>query len=164
MTEPNLVACKCGGLMLDIGCGTHLFSKLAHGIDRVDFGQKYIADIDDIKTPWPILDNMYDSVHAYNILEHIWNKLHVLNEMWRVLKPRGIVEIVVPDAGNGKLDLSLADPTHITLWVKGTFTTYLCGHRPGGTQYNMRKWELIECRNMTEINDNIIFCRMRKPL
>lgn len=159
MTEPNLIACKCTGKMLDVGCGKHPFNPNADGIDMVDYGQLYVQDIEEF---WKIPDDTYDCVHAYNILEHITNKLGVLNEMWRVLKQGGVAEIVVPDSASS-MDMAMADPTHKSLWVKGTFYHYLCGNRPSGAEYDMRKWEMVECRNFSEINDNIIFCRIKKP-
>lgn len=155
----NLIGCKCHDKCLDIGCGIRPFADFADGFDKSINGQKYIGDIE---RKWPIEDNIYDTIHAWNILEHIRDKIFVLNEAQRVLKPGGTIEIIVPDASK-KMELAMADPTHISLWVKGTFMEYFCGRRPGNADYGMKKWELVECRAYTEINDNLIFCIMRKP-
>ena len=158
-TKENLVGCKCGDNVLDVGCGKETFRPGVDGFDIVDCGQKYIGDIE--KT-WPIPDNTYDFIHAWNIFEHLRNKLFVMNEAQRVLKPGGIIEILVPDIAK-KIDLAVADPTHVSFWVKGTFNDYFCGKRPGGAKYDMKKWELVECRNYDEVSDNLIIVHMRKP-
>ena len=46
-----------------------------------------------------IKDNTYDLIYASHILEHIpWFKtVSVLKEIYRILKPKGILEIWVPD-------------------------------------------------------------------
>lgn len=155
----NLVGCKCFGKCLDIGCGKITTPPFADGIDNQDFGQKYIWDID--TGNWPIDDNIYDNIHAWNVLEHIRNKVIVLNEAWRILKPGGIIEIVVPDFMK-KAELAIADPTHVSFWVQGTFMQYFAGQR--GLNIDIKKWELVECRNYDEVNDNLIICRMKKPI
>lgn len=161
MTD-NLQACQCGkkwNRCLNLGCGTTALPNM-DGIDIKDFKQKYICDIDNEN--WPIPDGSYEGIHAWNILEHIRNKIHVMNEAYRVLMPGGEIEIIVPDVGK-KIELAVADPTHVSFWVRGTFTEYFCGARPGGADYGMKKWELVECRHYNEINDNLLLVRMRKP-
>ena len=161
--EENLLACKCRGRWdrcLNLGCGSKSLGNL-DGIDIKDFGQRYICDIDNEE--WPIPDNTYGGIHAWNILEHIRNKIHVLNEAYRVLLPGGEIEIVVPDIVK-KMELAVADPTHVSFWVEGTFTQYFCGTRPGGSDYGIKKWELVESRHYNEVNDNLLLVRMKKPL
>lgn len=158
----NLIGCKCEHInVLDLGCGKSTFVETADGVDYTDFGQRYVCDFD--KGNLPIPDNTYDAIHAWNVLEHIQNKIHVLNECYRVLKPHGIIEIVVPDISK-KIELAVADPTHISFWVLGTFTQYFIGNRPGGSDYGIKKWIQIEARHYDEVNDNLLFIRMQKPL
>lgn len=45
---------------------------------------------------FPVNDNQYDFVISLNTLEHIYNPNFVLNEIYRVLKPKGIAYIFVP--------------------------------------------------------------------
>lgn len=154
----NLVGCKCYGKCLDLGCGKDKHPTFADGIDIQKFGQKYVSDIDNGK--FPIEYEYYDTIHAWNVLEHIRNKVHVLNECWRVLRKGGIMEAVMPDFAK-KYELAIADPTHVSFWVQGTFTQYLCGTR--GSNIGISKWDLIECRNYDEVNENLIIVKMRKP-
>jgi ubiquinone/menaquinone biosynthesis C-methylase UbiE len=156
--QDALLGCSCSGKCLDVGCGKDITPDNADGIDIRDLGQKFVADIE---RPWPIDDNTYDHIHAWNIVEHIRDKVFVLNEMWRVLKPGGIAEIVTPDFSQ-KPELAIADPTHVSFWVKGTIVQYFCGTR--GANIDIKKWELIDCQNYKEVNDNLIIAHIRKPI
>lgn len=58
------------------------------------FGRQYMTDACDLSV---ILDETYDFVMASHVLEHIANPLRALQEFKRVLKPGGVVLILVPD-------------------------------------------------------------------
>lgn len=83
--------------------------------------------IADLREPWPWNDNSVDEVLARDVFEHLPDKRHSMNELWRVLKPGGIARIQVPHATDG--DGGHCDPTHrsywttsdFEYWVKGTF-------------------------------------------
>lgn len=154
----SLLGCRCYGKCLDLGCGKNITPPFADGIDIQDCGQRFICDIDNDK--FPIHNETYDTIHAWNVLEHIRNKVHVLNECHRVIKRGGIMEVVVPDFAH-HVETAIADPTHISFWVAGTFSQYLCGTR--GLNLMISKWEMVECRNYTEVNDNLLIVKMRRP-
>lgn len=52
--------------------------------------------------PWPFDDDMFDEVHAYEVLEHIgeqgdWRAFfNQFYEIWRILKPGGMLYATVP--------------------------------------------------------------------
>ena len=76
----------------------------------------------DLSLPWPWGDSTVDRVHAEDIIEHIADKIHFMNELWRVLKPgglnTGVAIIVTPEAtGPGYWQ----DPTHKSGWVMNSF-------------------------------------------
>jgi len=55
----------------------------------------------DITKTLPIEDNTYDEVYLSHVLEHVkWYRVKkVLKELHRILKPKGVIEIHVPDMG-----------------------------------------------------------------
>lgn len=87
-------------MILDLGCGNRKEHWLpnSHGLDKFDFGQKYIIDLESLNQ-WQIQSNTYDGCAAYHILEHIRSPeafIHILNEVWRVTKAGGVFEGAAP--------------------------------------------------------------------
>lgn len=72
----------------------------------------------DLSLTWPWEDSTVDAVLAEDIIEHIADKIHFMNELWRVMKPGAVVTIVTPEAtGPGYWQ----DPTHKSGWVLNSF-------------------------------------------
>lgn len=130
------------------------------GLDIVDFGWNKVWDA--TRDPIPLGDSSVDFIEAYNFLEHIERRYwpHLFNECHRVLKPNGILEIITPDAGVD-MQLALADPTHVSFVVKGTFTQYLTGRRPRNADYGFKPWHVIVCRNYEEKEPRDIFVQLK---
>lgn len=145
-------------MKLDIGCGRQ-WPEGWEGLDSVDFGQKYVCDLEmvGVTSDKPndfalIADNSVSEIRMWNTIEHLTRPaaLRVLNECWRVLKIGGVMEIVTPNIAKS-IELAWADPTHISCWVPGTFTQYICGGRPRNADYGIKKWRLID--NTTPENE-----------
>lgn len=150
-------------MKLDIGCG-RTWEKGWEGLDSFDFGQRFLFDLESGKEfgdtrmvtvvedgkatsatqTIRIEDNSVEAIRMYNTLEHISrpSAIKVLNECWRVLQPGGEMEIITPDASKS-FELAVQDPTHISFWIPGTFTQYICGGRPRNADYGIKKWKLI---------------------
>lgn len=82
---------------IEIGCG-FMFNK--PGYERLDIDPNcpqldFCCSMDDI----PVEDKVFDEVFSAHSLEHIsWRKTHkTLSEWFRILKPGGVVHIVVPN-------------------------------------------------------------------
>ena len=79
------------------------------------------------ETPWPTEDSTVDHIRASHVLEHVpagEPRLKIFNEAWRVLKPSGIFEVVLPlvITENGLSSWhSIADPTHVSFWCRESF-------------------------------------------
>lgn len=71
---------------------------------------------------WPWIDDQIDEVLAYDVAEHVDDRIHFMNELWRILKPGGRATIEVPDASRGVGFWQ--DPTHVTPWCKSTFAYF----------------------------------------
>ena len=78
--------------------------------------------IADLTKPWPWPDSSVDEVLAYDVFEHLPDKRHTMHELWRVMKPGGIVRIQVPHATDG--DGGHCDPTHCSMWTTSDFEYY----------------------------------------
>lgn len=150
---------------LNIGGGFQRFD----GFLNVDFvqcvdndGKEYTDVICDIaRERLPFEDNSVDEIACYEFLEHMGHErdnpdkqealIWVMNEMWRVLKPEGILKGKVPGTDDG----AFADPTHTRYFRPSTFDyftginkyNYWQPSRPRLANYNIKPWYKIEVDN-----------------
>lgn len=139
-------------LYLNIGSGFTRIERFTN-VDSVqcidDEGKKYTDIICNLeKEELPFEDNSVGEIACYEFLEHIEDLIFVMNEMWRVLKPEGILKGKVPrEGGRG----ALADPTHKRIFITDTFD-YFTGvnrhnsfrpKRPGNADYGIKPWYKI---------------------
>jgi len=122
---------------LDIGCGSgymgHLIKKfdpdvVIHGLDVSehaisqikDYDKAYFLNIDENNIPEP--DNDFDLVVCSDVIEHIYDVDHCLNEIKRILKPGAKAIITTPNYSFwkyrvitllGGMPSILKDPRHI---------------------------------------------------
>jgi hypothetical protein len=75
--------------------------------------------IADLSKPWPWEDSSVDEVKAYDVIEHVADRVHFMNELWRVLRPGAKAEIEVPNATKGAGFVQ--DPTHKSTWCMNSF-------------------------------------------
>jgi SAM-dependent methyltransferase len=97
-------------------------------------------------TPWPTGDNTVDAIRASHVMEHIpagQERIDVMNEAHRVLKPGGVFEIIVPIVNNPLTWHAIADPTHVSFWVLESFH-YFDGHFAANADYGIRLWSTLE--------------------
>jgi hypothetical protein len=82
-------------LKLDLGCGANKRAGFL-GVDNLDFeGVDFKVDL---TGPWPWEDSIVEEAHCSHCLEHFTGleRVHVLNELWRVLIPGGRCQVIVP--------------------------------------------------------------------
>lgn len=84
---------------LNIGCGNK-FHPDWHNADYKPVSKD--VSFVDIKKRLPYLDNSFDVIYHSQVLEHLTRKEgdYFLSECFRILKPGGIIRIVVPDLEN----------------------------------------------------------------
>lgn len=75
--------------------------------------------ITDLSKPWPWPDSSVSEIKAFDVIEHIEDRIHFMNELWRVLRPGATVEIEVPNAAHGAGFYQ--DPTHKSAWCMNSF-------------------------------------------
>ena len=103
-------------MALDVGCGDCSYLKkgfwafhFASGVDanivynrcmvggKIEESESYFVNpLDFNKDVLPFLDNTYDIVFSKSTIEHVANTDHFLSELYRVLKPGGILMILTP--------------------------------------------------------------------
>jgi len=107
--------------ILDIGCGSKKVEVEGAEVIGLDFYDKTQADVicnlEDGKLPFK--DNEFIGVYAKHSLEHIRNILPIIDEMWRVVKHRGIIKIWTPYFASSLAHSSLDHVTKIF-----TYTTF----------------------------------------
>lgn len=82
--------------------------------------------VTDLAEPWPWEDSSVEEVMAFDVVEHLPNKRHTINELWRILRPGGKATIEVPSAAHGAG--AFQDPTHVSYWTANDFEYYEKGN------------------------------------
>lgn len=111
-------------LKLNLGCADRILAGYVN-VDVHPFSSEvFIADLNE---PWPWPDSSVEYVLAADIFEHLKNKIHPINELWRVLVPGGRATIIVPSAAKGAGHVQ--DPTHNpnAAWCMNSFQYFTQG-------------------------------------
>jgi SAM-dependent methyltransferase len=78
----------------------------------------------DLRENWPWPDCSVDEIIADNVIEHLPDKIHTMNEVWRVLRLGGTIVVTVPTTdGSG----AFQDPTHVSFWHRRSFLYFEAG-------------------------------------
>lgn len=120
-----------GIVRVHLGCGDRLFPGWVN-VDRcvpavppgVDFRLCDLAS-----DPLPLPDASVDYVFSEDLLEHVPadRRVAVINEVYRVLVPDGVMEHYVPNAGSRN---DFGSPSHVSHWNLQTFEHFDVGsHR-----------------------------------
>lgn len=111
-------------LRVDIGCGTNKPDDF-FGVDICPGpGVDIVADL---SKKFPFEDNSVDEVRAHDVIEHLPDKIHTMNEIWRICKSSAKVDIRVPSTdGRG----AFQDPTHVSFWNINSFLYYCVDFAP----------------------------------
>jgi SAM-dependent methyltransferase len=102
--------------VMDIGCGNHKQHAWAIGVDRYPYPAVNV--ITQIERGLPFADRTVDQVFAVHVLEHVQDLLGVMNEIHRILKPDGVLHVMVP---HWEYVNAVADPTHVRFFHAQTF-------------------------------------------
>jgi hypothetical protein len=105
------------GMRLNLGC----CDAPLRGYVNVDLVPAPGVLAADLRQPWPWADSSVDQVRAWDVIEHLPDKIFTMNELWRVLRPGGVADIAVPTTdGSG----AWQDPTHVSFWNRRSFLYY----------------------------------------
>jgi len=106
---------------LDLGCGPNKKPGFI-GCDQTAFPG--VDVVTDLRNPWPWKDSTVEEAHSSHCLEHFTAKerVHYINELYRVLKPGAKATIIVPHWASCR---AYGDPTHQWPPVSEFFWFYL---------------------------------------
>lgn len=99
-------------ISIDLGCGKNKRAGFI-GVDSFKFeGVDVVLNIG--RDQWPWEDNSVDEAHCSHMLEHLTSgidgeRVHFFNELYRVLKPGGTIQIITPSWSNAR---AYGDPDH----------------------------------------------------
>jgi hypothetical protein len=106
---------------LNLGCCDNVLP----GFINVDLVPGPGVEVADLRQPWPWADGSVEAIRAWDIIEHLPNKILTMNEMYRVLGAGATAEISVPTTeGSG----AWQDPTHVSFWNRRSFIYFEAGH------------------------------------
>ena len=106
-------------IILNLGCGkTRIPGSM--GVDRVKI-ENYVDIVHDLDVlPYPFEDNSIDEIHMYHVFEHLHEPLKKIEDLYRILKPGGIIYMRVPHFSSMG---AFTDITHIRPYG---FTSFDC--------------------------------------
>lgn len=124
---------------LDLACG----QNCQPGFEGVDIWEGAQHRVDLSRYPWPFETSSIDEIHCSHYVEHIYDGyvdekgrtidglgqlftaangqdalFRFFDEVWRILKPDGIIKIIVPC---GRSSRGFQDPTHRRFFMAETF-------------------------------------------
>lgn len=106
---------------LNIGCGRDI-KKDYINLDVLKLkGVDVVHDLN--KFPYPFKDNEFDEIECKAVLEHVEDVSKTMNEIYRILKKGGIVNIEVPHFTSTNM---YNDPTHKNFFSINSFY-FFCG-------------------------------------
>ena len=132
-----------GSKTLDLGCGTKprnpFSADTVFGVDITDVGISNIVQSDLSQSPIPFENGSMDYITAFDFIEHVpriiylptirLSFIELMNEIHRVLKPRGIFLAQTPVY---PFSACFTDPTHINPVTSETFSLYFDDQRKWG--------------------------------
>jgi len=127
------------GRLLEIGCGDGKFLDRMKGcgwtVEGVDFDAQAaraamenfgievkVGRLEEMRYP----DDSFDAVTLQHVIEHVFDPVATMREVFRILKPGGTVVVLTPNAGSlgqrtfGTNWRGLEPPRHIQLFTPGT--------------------------------------------
>ena len=108
-------------MRLNLGCGDNPLP----GWTNVDiFPGPKVDVIADLNDDWPWDFSSVDEVRSWHLFEHLPDRVHTMNELWRVMKPAAVAEIQVPTVD---APAAFSSPTHVSYWHRQTFLHFEVG-------------------------------------
>lgn len=144
-------------MKLNLGCG----EKLLPGYTNCDVLPHVKADLhfDLDGAKYPFGDNTVDEILMDNVLEHLEDVHRVMGELHRILRPGGVLKLLVP---YGKSDWALQDVTHKHYFTEASMNYFTDGH--AYNYYSTFRFHLLEARLFADSTTSLHKLRNAIPL
>lgn len=94
-------------MKLDLACG----QRKELGYEGVDIaalpGVDHVVDLE--MFPWPFDDNVVEAIHCSHYVEHTYDLMAFMDEIWRICAPGALIKIIHPYYTSIR---AFQDPTH----------------------------------------------------
>ena len=151
---------KFGKIVIDLGCGTSNKPENI-GIDVLPLsGVDYVANMEEGLSF--IQDNSVDEYITSHFLEHVANFEHLMAEIYRTLKPGGIIKVTIPHFSN---PYYYSDYTHKRFFGLYSFDYFSDGEnslRRKTPKYNSSFQFAILTRKLVFKSPNFLFLNLIK--
>ena len=94
--------------------------------------------------PWPLPDNWFDEVEAYDVIEHLNDIVATMNEIHRICRHGAVLKVTVPHFSCAN---AFTDPTHRHYFSRFSFDYFTGAH-----EFSFYTERRFECRRA-----NIVF-------
>lgn len=122
-------------LKLDFGCGKRPKEGF-EGVDELDFGQAHMIDL---REKWPWTNESVEEAFSSHFIEHLTapERIHFVNELYRVLVKGGKCQIVAPHWANFRAygDLTHQWPPVSEFWFYYLLKSWRDEHAPHNGGY-----------------------------
>jgi len=137
-------------MKVNLGCGT----DYRPGWLNCDRNNRVRADVyfDFERFPYPLESATAEEIHMLQVMEHLDGIPDILDELWRILIPGGILHIEVP---YGKSDWALQDVTHKHCYTERSFVPFC----EKNVWYSKHRFDLV--RTDLEVDSTTIMHRLR---
>jgi SAM-dependent methyltransferase len=126
--------------VLDVGCGPYKIQR-AIGMDQTRWTVVEVVHDVDVR-PWPFQDAFFDRAVCRHSLEHVGNVVKTMEELHRVLRPGGSLEILAPHFSS---DNAFSDVTHRFFFGYRSMDDF-CANRGAKYQLGKARFQLDEVR------------------
>ena len=139
------------GIMLNLGCGDDYRSECVN----VDIRKSSKADViwDLNTTPWPWEDESVDSIHCYDLIEHVDDFFKFTDEAWRVLCKEGKMMV---RTNYVKYPQAFTDPSHRRFCTLETFN-FIDPTTDFGKKYYWYTDKKFKILNKREVGCELLF-------
>jgi SAM-dependent methyltransferase len=144
------------GTFVNLGCGLEHLKGCVNVDISPDVGADVVCDFNVF--PWPLESDKFDQATAQDVIEHVINPVAFMEETWRILKPKGLLNLRTPHFAS---DNSWIDLTHLHHFHQNSLDYFDPETKLGAKYpfYTRRKFKILRKETLT---DGSIFLLMEK--